>query len=144
MTDEAHMRAAIALARTHLGKTGANPSVGCVIVAGGDVVGQGVTQVGGRPHAEEQALVQAGEAARGATAYVTLEPCGQRSAGTASCSERLVAAGIARVVIACTDASTYASGRGTERLRSAGLTVELGVLQTEAAGLYVGYEPPKA
>ena len=69
---------------------------------------------------------------------------GQRSAGTASCSERLVAAGIARVVIACTDASTYASGRGTERLRSAGLTVELGVLQTEAAGLYVGYEPPKA
>ena len=144
MTDEAHMRAAIALPRTHLGKNGANPSVGCVIVAGGDVVGQGVTPVGGRPHAEEQALVQAGEAARGATAYVTLEPCGQRSAGTASCSERLVAAGIARVVIACTDASTYASGRGTERLRSAGLTVELGVLQTEAAGLYVGYEPPKA
>ncbi|MBP6546155.1 MAG: riboflavin biosynthesis protein RibD [Phenylobacterium sp.] len=144
MTDQAHMRAAIALASSHLGKTGVNPSVGCVIVAGGVVVGQGVTQAGGRPHAEEQALNQAGEAARGATAYVTLEPCGQRSTGTASCSERLVASGIARVVIACTDASTYASGRGTERLRAAGLTVELGLLQTEAAGLYVGYEPPKA
>lgn len=144
MIDQAHMRAAIALAQTHLGKTGVNPSVGCVIVAGGEVVGQGVTQVGGRPHAEEQALDQAGEAARGATAYVTLEPCGQRSTGTASCSERLVVSGIARVVIACTDASTYASGRGTEGLRAAGLKVELGLLQTEAAGLYAGYEPPKA
>ncbi|MDO8802580.1 bifunctional diaminohydroxyphosphoribosylaminopyrimidine deaminase/5-amino-6-(5-phosphoribosylamino)uracil reductase RibD [Phenylobacterium sp.] len=144
MIDQAHMRAAIALAQTHLGKTGVNPSVGCVIVAGGEVVGQGVTQVGGRPHAEEQALDQAGEAARGATAYVTLEPCGQRSTGTASCSERLVVSGITRVVIACTDASTYASGRGTEGLRAAGLKVELGLLQTEAAGLYAGYEPPKA
>ncbi len=142
MTDDDHMRAAIALARTQLGKTGANPSVGCVIVAAGVVVGQGVTQAGGRPHAEEQALDQAGEAARGATAYVTLEPCGQRSAGTASCSERLVASGVARVVIACTDASTYASGRGTERLRTAGLKVELGLLQTEAGGLYADYQPP--
>ena len=144
MTDEDHMRAAIALARTHLGKTGVNPSVGCVIVAGGAVVGQGVTQAGGRPHAEEQALDQAGDVARGATAYVTLEPCGLRSVGTASCSERLVASGVARVVIACTDASTYASGRGTDRLRAAGLTVELGLLQTEAGSLYADYEPPKA
>ncbi len=136
------MRAAIALARTQLGKTGANPSVGCVIVAAGVVVGQGVTQDGGRPHAEEQALDRAGEAARGATAYVTLEPCGQRSTATASCSERLVASGVARVVIACTDASTYASGRGTERLRAAGLKVELGLLQTEAGALYADYQPP--
>ncbi|CAN5878081.1 hypothetical protein BH11PSE1_BH11PSE1_13380 [soil metagenome] len=144
MTDEVHMRAAIALARTHLGKTGVNPSVGCIIVADGAVVGQGVTQAGGRPHAEEQALDQAGDAARGATAYVTLEPCGQRSAGTASCSERLTASGVARVVIACTDASTYASGRGTDRLRAAGITVELGLLQTEAESLYTDYEPPQA
>ena len=144
MTDDDHMRAAIALAHTQLGKTGGNPSVGCVIVAGGRVVGQGVTQAGGRPHAEEQALDQAGEAARGAAAYVTLEPCGQRSTGTASCSERLVASGIARVVIACTDASTYASGRGTERLRTAGLKVELGLLEAEAGGLYADYQPPKA
>lgn len=144
MTDDDHMRAAIALARTQLGKTGANPSVGCVIVTAGVVVGQGVTQAGGRPHAEEQALDQAGEAARGATAYVTLEPCGQRSTGAASCSERLVARGIARVVIACTDASTYASGRGTERLRAAGLKVELGLLETEAGSLYADYQPPRA
>ncbi|MFD3265049.1 bifunctional diaminohydroxyphosphoribosylaminopyrimidine deaminase/5-amino-6-(5-phosphoribosylamino)uracil reductase RibD [Phenylobacterium ferrooxidans] len=143
MTDDDHMRAAIALARTQLGKTGLNPSVGCVIVAGGAVVGQGVTQAGGRPHAEEQALDQAGEAARGAVAYLTLEPCGQRSTGTASCSERLVASGIARVVIACTDASTYASGRGTERLRTAGLKVELGLLETEAGSLYADYQPPR-
>ena len=144
MTDEDHMRAAIALARTQLGKTGVNPSVGCVIVADGAVVGQGVTQAGGRPHAEEQALDQAGGAALGATAYVTLEPCGQRSGGTASCSERLTASGVARVVIACTDASTYASGRGTDRLRAAGITVELGLLQTEAGSLYADYEPPQA
>jgi pyrimidine deaminase RibD-like protein len=144
MTDEDHMRAAIALARRNLGKTGVNPSVGCVIVAGDVVVGQGVTQVGGRPHAEEQALDQAGEAARGATAYVTLEPCAQRSAGTASCSERLLASGVARVVIARTDASTYASGRGTERLRSANITVELGLLEIEASSLYADYEPPQA
>ncbi|WP_340644152.1 bifunctional diaminohydroxyphosphoribosylaminopyrimidine deaminase/5-amino-6-(5-phosphoribosylamino)uracil reductase RibD [Phenylobacterium sp.] len=144
MTDEDHMRRAIALARTHLGKTAINPTVGCVIVADGAVVGEGVTQIGGRPHAEEQALDQAGRAARGAVAYVTLEPCGQRSAGTASCSERLVASGISRVVIACTDASTYASGRGTDRLRAAGMVVELGLLQTEAESLYADYEPPKA
>ncbi|MDO9246619.1 MAG: bifunctional diaminohydroxyphosphoribosylaminopyrimidine deaminase/5-amino-6-(5-phosphoribosylamino)uracil reductase RibD [Phenylobacterium sp.] len=143
MTDDDHMRAAIALASTQLGKTGVNPSVGCVIVAGGAVVGQGVTQAGGRPHAEEQALDQAGEAARGAVAYLTLEPCGERSTGTTSCSERLVASGIARVVIACTDASTYASGRGTERLRAAGLKVELGLLETEAGSLYADYQPPR-
>lgn len=144
MTDEDHMRRAIALARANLGKTGVNPAVGCVITAGGAVVGEGATQPGGRPHAEEQALDQAGESARGGTAYVTLEPCGQRSTGAASCSERLVTSGVARVVIACTDASTYASGRGTDRLRTAGLEVELGLLEAEAGSLYADYEPPKA
>ena len=138
------MARAIALARANLGLTGANPAVGCVIVAGGVVVGEGVTQPGGRPHAEEQALDQAGTRARGAVAFVTLEPCGQRSAGTTSCSERLAAAGVARVIIACTDASTYASGRGTDRLRRAGVAVAVGLLESQAGSLYLDYKPPQA
>lgn len=142
--DQDHMRRAIALARTNLGNTGTNPAVGCVIVAGGAVVGEGATQPGGRPHAEEQALDQAGASAAGASAYVTLEPCGERSNGTASCSLRLADAGVGRVVIACKDLSTYAAGRGVERLRAAGVTVELGVLEAEAQALYADYEPPKA
>src|SRR3954467_4310994 len=100
------MRRAIDLARVNLGRTGSNPSVGCVIVRDGAVVGEGATGEGGRPHAEEVALDRAGAAARGATAYVTLEPCGQRSSGAASCGERLAGAGVARVVIACADASS--------------------------------------
>ena len=138
------MRRAIALATANLGKTFPNPVVGCVIVAEGAVVGEGVTQVGGRPHAEELALDQAGDRACGGTAYVTLEPCGQRSTGTVPCSQRLVAAGLARVVIACKDASTFASGRGLDRLRQAGLMVELGLLETEAACMYADYQPPQA
>ncbi len=141
--DRQHMRRAIALARTHVGLTGANPSVGCVLVKDGVVVGEGVTAQGGRPHAEEQAIDNAGESARGAVAYVTLEPCGARSSGVASCSQRLVSAGVAEVVIACEDASPYASGQGAERLRAAGVPVRLGVLAEEAAGLYEGYEPPR-
>jgi diaminohydroxyphosphoribosylaminopyrimidine deaminase/5-amino-6-(5-phosphoribosylamino)uracil reductase len=135
------MRRAIALARTNLGRTGANPSVGCVIVAGGTVVGEGATGVGGRPHAEEAALDQAGAAARGAVAYVTLEPCAERSSGAASCSERLAMAGVARVVVACADPSVLAAGRGLARLRAAGVEVELGLLADEAAPLYSAYEP---
>lgn len=137
--DPVHMRRAIALARGNLGATGDNPVVGCVIVADGEVVGEGVTAVGGRPHAEEQALDQAGERARGAVAYVTLEPCGERSSGGASCSERLVTAGVARVVVACQDGSTFAAGRGLERLRAASVVVEAGVLNQEAAFLYADY-----
>jgi diaminohydroxyphosphoribosylaminopyrimidine deaminase/5-amino-6-(5-phosphoribosylamino)uracil reductase len=135
------MRRAIALARAGVGRTGDNPSVGCVIVLDGVVVGEGATAEGGRPHAEEQALGQAGEAARGAVAYVTLEPCGARSSGARSCSELLAAAGVARVVIACEDASPYASGWGAERLRAAGVAVELGALADEAAELYADYRP---
>lgn len=137
------MRRAIALARANLGLTAENPSVGCVIVADGAVVGEGATAPGGRPHAEEQAVDQAGDRARGATAYVTLEPCGQRSTGVASCSERLAAAGIARVVIACEDASVFAAGRGLQRLQDAGLEVEIGVLRDEAAQLYLSYQPAR-
>lgn len=141
--DRQHMRRAIALARTHVGLTGANPSVGCVLVKDGQVVGEGVTAEGGRPHAEEQAIDRAAESARGAVAYVTLEPCGARSSGAASCSQRLVSAGVAEVVIACEDASPFAAGQGAERLLAAGVPVRLGVLAEEAAELYEDYEPPR-
>jgi diaminohydroxyphosphoribosylaminopyrimidine deaminase/5-amino-6-(5-phosphoribosylamino)uracil reductase len=135
------MRRAIALAAAQVGRTAENPAVGCVVVAAGRIVGEGATQDGGRPHAEEVALAAAGEAARGGVAYVTLEPCGARSSGAASCSEQLVAAGVARVVIACEDPSTFAAGQGAERLRGAGVAVELGLLSDEAQGLYSGYRP---
>lgn len=141
MDDEHLMRRAIRLARLHVGLTGANPSVGCVIVAGGEVVGEAVTGLGGRPHAEEQALDAAGARARGATAYVTLEPCGARSAGGVSCSARLAAAQVARVVIACADPSMFAGGAGARRLLEAGIATEQGLLAAEAAELYAGYTP---
>ncbi|THD82105.1 MAG: riboflavin biosynthesis protein RibD [Phenylobacterium sp.] len=135
------MRRAIALARANLGRTGENPSVGCVIVKDGRTIGEGATGKGGRPHAEEIALDQAGGAARGAITYVTLEPCGERSSGAASCGERLVAAGVARVVIACADPSVLAAGQGPDRLRAGGIPVETGLLADEAAGLYAAYSP---
>ena len=135
------MRRAIELARMNLGLTGDNPSVGCIIVKDGAAVGEGATAPGGRPHAEELALDQAGEGARGAVAYVTLEPCGERSCGVASCSERLVRAGLSRVIIACEDASVLAAGRGVARLREAAIAVEPCVLSEEAAGLYSAYRP---
>ena len=133
------MRRAIALAQARVGLTGANPAVGCVIVKDGAVVGEAATAQGGRPHAEEQALELAGTGATGAVVYVTLEPCGERSSGAPSCSQRLVAAGVARVVVASADSSPLASGRGVERLRAAGVSIELGVLADEAAALYVAY-----
>ena len=143
MTDEDLMARAIDLARTHVGLTGDNPSVGCVIAKDGVVVGEGVTGESGRPHAEEQALAAAGEAARGATAYVTLEPCAKRSAGGLSCSERLVAAGVARVVIACGDSSVYAGGEGARRLQGAGIVTDQGLMQAAAEPLYAAYSPAK-
>lgn len=144
MTDETYMRRAIALAATHVGLTADNPSVGCVLVRDGVVVGEAVTGEGGRPHAEEGALAAAGELARGATAYVTLEPCAERSSGTPSCSERLVAAGVARVVVACADSSVFAAGRGAARLQAAGIVTDLGLMQAEARPLYAAYSPAKA
>lgn len=139
--DDAWMRRAIALARAGLGATGENPSVGCVIVASGAVVGEGATGVGGRPHAEEIALDAAGGAAKGATAYVTLEPCGARSSGSASCGERLARAGVARVVVAAMDPSVLAAGLGLRRLAQAGIAVETSLLADEAAALYADYRP---
>lgn len=140
--DAAFMTQAIALAWTRHGSTGDNPAVGCLIVArDGAVVGQGVTATGGRPHAEEIALKAAGGRARGATAYVTLEPCGARSSGAWSCSDRLADAGVARVVIACEDPSVYAAGRGIRRLKAASVPLTLGVCQAEARALLAGYAP---
>ena len=142
--DEQMMRRAIAAARAMLGRTWPNPVVGCVIArldgnGGDEVLAEATTAPGGRPHAEEQALDLAGPRARGATVYVTLEPCGERSSGAASCAELLVAARVARVVVAATDPSPHASQRGVERLRAAGVRVDEGVLEAEAAPLYGGY-----
>ena len=135
-TDQTFMHRAIEVAARNLGLTAPNPVVGCVLVKDGVVIAEAATAPGGRPHAEEQALAQAGEGARGATAYVTLEPCGARSIpGGVSCAERLSQAQVARVVIACDDPSPYASGRGLERLAEAGVPVTLGVLADEAAHL---------
>ena len=133
------MRRAIAVARTTFGLTEPNPTVGCVLMKDGVVVAEAATAPGGRPHAEEQALAAAGEAARGATAYVTLEPCGARSSGGPSCAERLAAAGVARVVVACEDPSPYASGQGTARLAAAGVAVETGALAEEARELAAAF-----
>lgn len=133
------MRRAIEVARAGMGETWPNPSVGCVIVKDGQVLAEAATAAGGRPHAEEQAVPAAGEAVKGATAYVTLEPCGARSSGRKSCAHFLAEAGIARVVIAGLDPSPFAAGRGTERLTHDGLKVETGLLAEEARDLSEGF-----
>jgi diaminohydroxyphosphoribosylaminopyrimidine deaminase/5-amino-6-(5-phosphoribosylamino)uracil reductase len=133
------MRHALGLAARALGQAAPNPAVGCVIVSGdGRIVGRGWTGQGGRPHAEAVALAQAGVSARGATAYVTLEPCAHHGA-TPPCAEALVAAGLARVVAAIEDPDPRVSGRGFARLRAAGIDVVTGILSTEAAALNAGF-----
>jgi diaminohydroxyphosphoribosylaminopyrimidine deaminase/5-amino-6-(5-phosphoribosylamino)uracil reductase len=136
--DIAHMRAALGLAARGLGRVWPNPAVGCVIVAGGEVAGRGWTQPGGRPHAETEALARAGAAARGATAYVTLEPCAHHGK-TPPCAEALIAAGVARAVVAVTDPDPRVSGSGIARLKAAGIAVEQGLLEREAAELNAGF-----
>lgn len=116
------MGAALALARRGLGRTWPNPAVGCVLVRNGVVVGRGWTQPGGRPHAEPEALCRAGDRARGATAYVTLEPCSHYGK-TPPCADALIAAGVSRVVVALTDPDPRVSGRGLARLAEAGVAV---------------------
>lgn len=132
------MMRALELARTQLGRTSPNPSVGCVIVASGAIVGEGATGNGGRPHAEEQALAAAGKRAQGATAYVTLEPCNQRSGGSASCSQLLIAAGVTRVVIAIDDPHPLGA-HGAQRLADNGVTIEHGLCEAEARHLNAGF-----
>ncbi len=132
------MRAALALARRGLGSTWPNPSVGCVLVRDGRVVGRGATAPGGRPHAETIALDAAGEAARGATAYVTFEPCSHHGQ-TPPCADALAAAGVARVVVACGDPDERVNGAGLARLRAAGVEVVLGTRADEAQALQCGF-----
>jgi len=134
----AHMRSALALARRGLGSTWPNPSVGCVIVNNGRVVSRAVTAPGGRPHAEPQALAMAGDAARGATVYVTLEPCCHHGR-TPPCTDALIAAGVARVVIAAHDPDPRVDGQGVARLRAAGISVEQGILADEASEILAGF-----
>ena len=137
MIDPSHMGAALALARRGVGNTWPNPSVGCVIVRNGQVVGRGTTAPGGRPHAEPQALAMAGDLARGATAYVSLEPCCFQGR-TPPCTDALIAAGITRVVVALRDPDPRVNGAGIERLRAAGIDVSEGVLAADASEVAEG------
>ena len=132
------MRVALGLAARGLGRTWPNPAVGCVIVRDQTVVGRGWTQPGGRPHAETEALERAGAAARGATAYVTLEPCSHHG-HTPPCADALIAAGIGRCVIAVTDPDPKVAGGGIERLRVAGIEVVSGIEGGRAAEHLAGY-----
>jgi diaminohydroxyphosphoribosylaminopyrimidine deaminase/5-amino-6-(5-phosphoribosylamino)uracil reductase len=138
MDDRGHMLAALALARRGVGSAWPNPAVGCVLVKEGRVVGRGWTQPGGRPHGETEALACAGDAARGATAYVSLEPCCHWGR-TPPCTEALIAAGIARVVVAIEDRDPRVSGQGVARLRAAGIAVETGLCAEAAAELNAGF-----
>lgn len=136
--DRRFMAHALGLARRGLGRVWPNPAVGCVLVKDGRIVGRGFTQPGGRPHAETVALGGAGDAARGATAYVTLEPCAHRGQ-TPPCAEALVAAGVARVVSGLQDPDPRVAGRGHAILRTAGIEVSEGVLEPEARALQRGF-----
>jgi diaminohydroxyphosphoribosylaminopyrimidine deaminase/5-amino-6-(5-phosphoribosylamino)uracil reductase len=137
--DIGHMRHALRLAERALGNVAPNPAVGCIIVsADGHIVGRGCTQPGGRPHAEAVALAQAGERARGAIVYVTLEPCAHHGV-TPPCAEALVKAQVARVVGATLDPDPRVAGAGFARLESAGIGVTRGVLQAEARALNLGF-----
>ena len=141
-TDLRFMRMAMILARRGLGQVAPNPSVGCVLVdTTGErpvVVGRGWTQPGGRPHAETEAISRAGDKARAATAYVTLEPCAH-TGKTGPCAQALIDAGVSRVVVACTDEDPRVSGQGIAMLKNGGISVLEGVLEDEARDLNSGF-----
>ncbi len=136
--DRQHMARALALARRGLNTTTPNPRVGCVIAHGARIVGEGWHRRAGEPHAEVLALRQAGEAARGATAYVTLEPCAH-TGRTPPCADALIGAQVARVVLAQPDPNPQVAGKGAAKLRAAGIAVEAGLLQAEAWALNLGF-----
>lgn len=136
--DSRWMSAALALGRRGLGTTAPNPPVGCLLVNDGRVVGRGWTQPGGRPHAETEALRRAGAEARGATAYVTLEPCAHRGR-TPPCADALIEAGVARVVSALNDPDSRVAGSGLTKLAAAGIAVEAGVCAESAMHDLGGY-----
>jgi diaminohydroxyphosphoribosylaminopyrimidine deaminase / 5-amino-6-(5-phosphoribosylamino)uracil reductase len=136
--DRRFMQLALALGRRGQGRTWPNPAVGAVVLKDGVIVGRGWTQPGGRPHAEPEALARAGEAARGATLYVTLEPC-SHVGKSPPCADAIIAAGIARVVSAIEDPNPEVAGQGHARLRAAGITVDIGLGATEAAHDHAGH-----
>jgi len=136
--DRRFMAHALALAGWGLGNVWPNPAVGCVIVSNGRVVGRGWTQPGGRPHAETEALARAGDGARGATCYTTLEPCAHHGE-TGPCAEALVEAGIARAVVALEDPDPRVAGRGVSAMEEAGIEVEIGCMEAEARALNAGF-----
>lgn len=136
--DRRLMQAALAFGRRHLGQTAPNPAVGALVMRDGVIVGRGATRPGGRPHAETLALADAGEAARGATLYVTLEPCSHHGA-TPPCADAIVAAGVARVVSALDDPDPRVAGRGHARLAAAGVAVTTGVCADEARRAHRGH-----
>ena len=136
--DQIWMLRAIELAQQGQYSTRPNPNVGCVIVKDGQVIGEGFHPQAGQPHAEVFALRQAGESARGATAYVTLEPCAHYGR-TPPCAKGLVAAGVARVVVACPDPNPLVAGKGVNILRDAGIDVDIGICQEQAHALNFGF-----
>ena len=137
-TDQRFMQLALTLGRRGQGRTWPNPAVGAVVVRDGVIVGRGWTQPGGRPHAEPEALGRAGEAARGATLYVTLEPC-SHFGKSPPCADAIIAAGIARVVSTIEDPNPEVAGQGHARLRAAGITVDIGLGAAEAARDHAGH-----
>jgi diaminohydroxyphosphoribosylaminopyrimidine deaminase/5-amino-6-(5-phosphoribosylamino)uracil reductase len=136
--DRRFMELALTLGRRTLGQTWPNPAVGAVVVKDGVIVGRGWTAPGGRPHGEPQALARAGAAARGATVYVTLEPCSHHGK-TPPCADALIAAGVARVVSAIEDPNPEVAGQGHARLRAAGITVDVGLCADEARYAHAGH-----
>ena len=136
--DTRHMAGALALAERGLGAVWPNPAVGCVLVQGGRIVGRGWTPPGGQPHAESEALRRAGTAAKGATAYVTLEPCAHHG-HTPPCADALIEAGIARLVAAMKDPDPRVSGQGFKRMEAAGIEVAVGTGSDTAARLNAGF-----
>jgi diaminohydroxyphosphoribosylaminopyrimidine deaminase/5-amino-6-(5-phosphoribosylamino)uracil reductase len=136
--DRDHMAAALVLAERGLGQVWPNPAVGAILVNEGRVVGRGWTQPGGRPHAETEALGRAGGSARGATIYVTLEPCAHVGK-TPPCADALAAAGIGRAVVAVQDPDPRVSGKGLQRMAGAGIAIDLGLLGVEARDLNAGF-----
>ena len=136
--DSRYMQLALALGRRGLGRTWPNPAVGAVVVKDGVIVGRGWTQPGGRPHAEPEALRRAGEAARSATLYVTLEPC-SHFGKSPPCAEAIIAAGVSGVVAAIEDPNPEVAGKGHAKLRAAGITVDVGLFAEEAARDHAGH-----
>jgi diaminohydroxyphosphoribosylaminopyrimidine deaminase / 5-amino-6-(5-phosphoribosylamino)uracil reductase len=136
--DRRFMQLALTLGRRGLGRTWPNPAVGAVVVKDGVIVGRGWTQPGGRPHAEPEALRRAGDAARGATLYVTLEPC-SHFGKSPPCADAIIAAGISRVVAAIEDPNPEVAGNGFAKLRAAGISVDVGLFAAEAAHDHAGH-----